>query len=191
MAPRPSSGGVAAEECAVLSNMSGEKKKPPSWKRLTIIARSASGGTKKLAFYELTRFQTRIILGETCLNCDSVAVYWLALTQVVSSRAMNLEASKLGRRAKGKPKTLTKAERKRRSQRLAEARLKRWSGSWITLHPAISELVNAQVSRINNVPRTKMQDALNSRPVTPDSFVNEILWMALRSGDVGKHYTSL
>jgi hypothetical protein len=36
-------------------------------------------------------------------------------------------AALLGRLAKGKPKKLTKAERKRRSHALAEARKKRWS----------------------------------------------------------------
>lgn len=36
-------------------------------------------------------------------------------------------ASLLGRLAKGKPKNITKAERKRRAARLAEARKKRWS----------------------------------------------------------------
>jgi len=34
--------------------------------------------------------------------------------------------NQLGRLGKGKPKTLTKAERKRRAERLAEARKKRW-----------------------------------------------------------------
>ena len=38
----------------------------------------------------------------------------------------NKAAQELGRLAKGKPKTLTKAERKRRAERLAEARKKRW-----------------------------------------------------------------
>jgi len=39
---------------------------------------------------------------------------------------MNKAAQQLGRLGKGKPKTLTKAERKRRAERLAEARKKRW-----------------------------------------------------------------
>jgi hypothetical protein len=39
---------------------------------------------------------------------------------------MNRAAQELGRMGKGKPKTLTDAERKRRSLRLAEARKKRW-----------------------------------------------------------------
>jgi len=39
---------------------------------------------------------------------------------------MNNAAQQLGRMAKGKPKTLTKAERKRRARSLAVARAKRW-----------------------------------------------------------------
>ena len=39
----------------------------------------------------------------------------------------NNAAQELGRLGKGKPKTLTKAERKRRAERLAKAREKRWS----------------------------------------------------------------
>ena len=39
---------------------------------------------------------------------------------------MNKAAQELGRLGKGKPKTLTAAERKRRAVRLAEARKKRW-----------------------------------------------------------------
>ena len=39
---------------------------------------------------------------------------------------MNKAAQELGRLGKGKPKTLTKAERKRRAERLAGARKKRW-----------------------------------------------------------------
>jgi hypothetical protein len=40
---------------------------------------------------------------------------------------MNKAAQALGRMGKGKPKTLTKAERKRRAERLAKAREKRWA----------------------------------------------------------------
>lgn len=39
---------------------------------------------------------------------------------------MNKAASQLGKLAKGKPKTLTKAERKRRKESLSLAREKRW-----------------------------------------------------------------
>lgn len=39
---------------------------------------------------------------------------------------MNKAAQALGRLGKGKRKTLTKAERKRRAERIAEARKKRW-----------------------------------------------------------------
>ena len=39
----------------------------------------------------------------------------------------NKAAQELGRLGKGKPKTLTKAERKRRAERLADARKKRWA----------------------------------------------------------------
>ncbi len=39
---------------------------------------------------------------------------------------MNRAAQQLGRLAKGKPKTLTKAERNRRAMSLAVARAKRW-----------------------------------------------------------------
>jgi len=39
---------------------------------------------------------------------------------------MNRAASQLGKLAKGKPKTLTAKERKRRAESLAEAREKRW-----------------------------------------------------------------
>lgn len=39
---------------------------------------------------------------------------------------MNKAAQELGRMGKGKAKTLTQAERKRRAQRLAEARKHRW-----------------------------------------------------------------
>ena len=39
----------------------------------------------------------------------------------------NKAAQELGRLGKGKPKTLTKAERKRRAERLAKAREKRWA----------------------------------------------------------------
>lgn len=38
----------------------------------------------------------------------------------------NHHASALGKLGKGKPKTLTQAERRRRAERLAAARLKRW-----------------------------------------------------------------
>lgn len=40
--------------------------------------------------------------------------------------AMNKAAQQLGKMARGVQKTLTKAERKRRSKRLALARAKRW-----------------------------------------------------------------
>jgi hypothetical protein len=40
---------------------------------------------------------------------------------------MNKHAQALGRLAKGKPKTLTKAEIDRRTKQLAESRKKRWS----------------------------------------------------------------
>ena len=39
---------------------------------------------------------------------------------------MNKAAQELGRMGKGKAKTLTQAERKRRARRLAEARKTRW-----------------------------------------------------------------
>ena len=39
----------------------------------------------------------------------------------------NKAAQELGRLGKGKPKTLTAAERKRRAERLAKAREKRWA----------------------------------------------------------------
>lgn len=39
---------------------------------------------------------------------------------------MNRAAQQLGKLAKGKPKTLTSAERKRRAKSLALARAKRW-----------------------------------------------------------------
>jgi hypothetical protein len=39
---------------------------------------------------------------------------------------MNKAAQALGKLAKGKPKTLTKAERKRRAESLAQARENRW-----------------------------------------------------------------
>ena len=39
---------------------------------------------------------------------------------------MNHAAQQLGRLARGKPKRLTKAERRRRAARLEEARAKRW-----------------------------------------------------------------
>ena len=39
----------------------------------------------------------------------------------------NKAAQELGRLGKGKPKTLTKAERKRRAERLAKARENRWA----------------------------------------------------------------
>ena len=39
---------------------------------------------------------------------------------------MNKAASALGKLAKGKPKTLTKAEIEHRTKRLADARRKRW-----------------------------------------------------------------
>ena len=39
----------------------------------------------------------------------------------------NKAAQVLGRLGKGKPKTITKAERKRRADRLAKAREKRWA----------------------------------------------------------------
>ena len=38
----------------------------------------------------------------------------------------NKAAQELGRLGRGKPKTLTQAERKRRADRLADARKKRW-----------------------------------------------------------------
>jgi len=45
----------------------------------------------------------------------------------VGEHQINKAAQELGRLGKGKPKTLTKAERKRRAERLAEARKKRWT----------------------------------------------------------------
>ena len=64
-------------------------------------------------------------------------------------------------------------------------------GQQITLHPKIKDLVNTEVERCNGLPRTKRQEALQSKPATTDEVVNEILWLALRSGDISKHYTSL
>lgn len=46
----------------------------------------------------------------------------------MSNKQKNKAAQELGRMGKGKPKTLTDAERKRRAERLALARLKRWAG---------------------------------------------------------------
>lgn len=56
---------------------------------------------------------------------------------------MNKNAQALGRMAKGKPKNYSKAERKRRAERLAVARSKRWrakSNKAITVsgYPAVT-----------------------------------------------------
>ena len=52
---------------------------------------------------------------------------------------MNKTAQKLGRMAKGKRKTLSKAERKRRAERLAIARQKRWPSTQNTQHATQKE----------------------------------------------------
>lgn len=44
----------------------------------------------------------------------------------LTSKDKSFIASELGKLAKGKPKRLTDAERKRRGARLAEARKRRW-----------------------------------------------------------------
>lgn len=49
---------------------------------------------------------------------------------------MNRAAQQLGRLAKGKAKTLSKAERRRRAERLAVARQKRWPN---TQNPAVRD----------------------------------------------------
>lgn len=65
-------------------------------------------------------------------------------------------------------------------------------GTTITLHPVVATLVEAEVKRCNSLPLTKRDLALNSiKPTTPDAIVNEYLWMALRTGDIGKHYTQV
>ena len=46
--------------------------------------------------------------------------------QELSGGRMNKAAQELGRMGKGKTKTLTQVERKRRARRLAEARKARW-----------------------------------------------------------------
>lgn len=60
----------------------------------------------------------------------------------------------------------------------------------IRLHPRIAKLVNDEVYRCNQLPRTKFQMIKSPSPTTADEVVNEILWMALRKGDITKHYTS-
>ena len=52
---------------------------------------------------------------------------------------MNRAAQQLGRLAKGKAKTLTKAERKRRAKSLAVARAKRWPSKSNKLNEARHE----------------------------------------------------
>ena len=56
--------------------------------------------------------------------------------RLAQGQTMNRAAQQLGRMAKGKPKTLTKAERKRRAQSLAVARSKRWPGKSNMTHEA-------------------------------------------------------
>jgi len=57
---------------------------------------------------------------------------------------MNKAAQALGKLAKGKPKTLTKAERKRRKESLAQAREKRW--------PVKKDDILANASRQESMP---------------------------------------
>ena len=51
---------------------------------------------------------------------------WAHGNKCVSCGGIISPGKALGRLAKGKPKNFTKAERKRRAERLAAARLKRW-----------------------------------------------------------------
>jgi len=60
----------------------------------------------------------------------------------------------------------------------------------IVLHPRIAKLLSDEVKRLESLPKTKRQEALKSLPATADEIANEILWLALRQGDIGKHYTS-
>lgn len=48
----------------------------------------------------------------------------------------------------------------------------------ITLHPRIAALVHAEAERC------KLWD----KAADPDGIVNELLWLALRSGDTEKHF---
>ena len=73
--------------------------------------------------------------GWRCVECDGgVPAPWVhpvdadsCVAQELPGGSMNKAAQELGRLGKGKPKTLTQAERKRRAQRLAKARLRRWA----------------------------------------------------------------
>lgn len=51
----------------------------------------------------------------------------------------------------------------------------------IKLHPAIRALVNDELNRCK---KAKVQS------FTADELVNEILWLALRTGNVSKHYSN-
>lgn len=60
----------------------------------------------------------------------------------------------------------------------------------IRLHPKIEKLVRDEVRNQNKLPKTKRQRALNLSPLTPRELVNELLWCALRNGDITHHYTA-
>lgn len=59
----------------------------------------------------------------------------------------------------------------------------------IRLHPKVAKLVRTEVERQRKLPRTKWQIATRAKPITPNQLANEILWLALRTGDITKHYT--
>lgn len=55
----------------------------------------------------------------------------------------------------------------------------------ILLHPKILALVTAEVKRCNELPKGRV---MQIKDTNATDVVNEILWCALRSGDVTHHY---
>lgn len=59
----------------------------------------------------------------------------------------------------------------------------------IKLHPNVAALVLDMVRQCKSRKPTTAERLVAGPPITRHLVVNEILWLALRKGDISKHYT--
>ena len=52
----------------------------------------------------------------------------------------------------------------------------------VKLSPKVARLLHDETERCNRLPETKSRPG--RKRVTPDAIANEILWLALREGDI-------
>lgn len=59
----------------------------------------------------------------------------------------------------------------------------------IQLSPKVAALIKKAVQQCHAMPRDAWSKAMRIRPTTEYHVVNEILWQALREGDIRDHWT--